>query len=253
MAHVLLTGAGFSHNWGGWLANEAFEYLIGSPEIDDHIRDLLWTHSRGDGFEGALAELQQAYTLSKNDLTRKPLEDLQAAIVGMFNEMNRAFEGVSFEPQTQQNHMKQYSVGPFMDHFDAIFTLNQDLLLESHYLDSNSDFWMSQPLGWTRWKGGYTPGIKPFNTISRGDDPATPTLARMQMPDARANFRERRGVQPYYNVQPYYKLHGSINWYADGDGQTRLLVATKQSKSINTRCSLGIISNSMNTWRAAPG
>jgi hypothetical protein len=29
MPHYLLTGAGFSRNWGGWLANEAFEYLLG--------------------------------------------------------------------------------------------------------------------------------------------------------------------------------------------------------------------------------
>ena len=78
MAHVLLTGAGFSRNWGGWLANEAFEYLIGSPEIDDNLRQLLWTHkTRGGGFEDTLAELQQAYTLSRNERTRKPLEDLQ--------------------------------------------------------------------------------------------------------------------------------------------------------------------------------
>jgi hypothetical protein len=25
----MLTGAGFSRNWGGWLADEAFEYLLG--------------------------------------------------------------------------------------------------------------------------------------------------------------------------------------------------------------------------------
>ena len=58
MAHVLLTGAGFSRNWGGWLATEAFEYLIGCPEVDEPLRRLLWKHkSRGGGFEDALAEL----------------------------------------------------------------------------------------------------------------------------------------------------------------------------------------------------
>ena len=121
MPHVLLAGAGFSRNWGGWLANEAFEYLTGSPEIDDHIRHLLWTHKgSGGGFEEALAELQRAYTHSKTDRTRKPLADLQAAIVGMFNYMNLAFEGIQFEPE---NNMK-YLIKAFMDRFDAIFTLN---------------------------------------------------------------------------------------------------------------------------------
>jgi len=57
--HVLLTGTGFSRNWGGWLANEAFEYLLGCPEVDDHLRHFLWKHKRqGGGFEDALAELQ---------------------------------------------------------------------------------------------------------------------------------------------------------------------------------------------------
>ena len=53
MPHILLLGAGFSRNWGGWLADEAFEYLIGCPQVDDDIRTLLWTHKRSGGFEGA--------------------------------------------------------------------------------------------------------------------------------------------------------------------------------------------------------
>ena len=31
MTFILRTGAGFSRNWGGWLASETFEYLLGSP------------------------------------------------------------------------------------------------------------------------------------------------------------------------------------------------------------------------------
>src|ERR1700730_9485937 len=33
MSLILLTGAGFSRNWGGWLATEAFEYLIGQDDL----------------------------------------------------------------------------------------------------------------------------------------------------------------------------------------------------------------------------
>lgn len=29
MTNILFTDAGFSRNWGGWLADEAFEYLLG--------------------------------------------------------------------------------------------------------------------------------------------------------------------------------------------------------------------------------
>ena len=52
---ILLTGAGFTRNWGGWLADEAFEYLLGHPRIDDGLRKLLWKHKDG-GFEAAVEE-----------------------------------------------------------------------------------------------------------------------------------------------------------------------------------------------------
>ena len=41
MNHILLLGAGFGRNWGGWLAGEVFEYLIGCPEVDAEINNLL--------------------------------------------------------------------------------------------------------------------------------------------------------------------------------------------------------------------
>ena len=41
MTNVLQTGAGFTRNWGGWLANEAFEYLLGRPEIGSELRQRL--------------------------------------------------------------------------------------------------------------------------------------------------------------------------------------------------------------------
>jgi hypothetical protein len=179
------------------------------PEIDDNLRHLLWAHKgKGGGFEDALAELQQAYTLSRNDRTKKPLEDLRAAIVGMFNYMNLAFDGVEFEPQDQM----QYLVGDFLRRFDAIFTLNQDLLLERHYPVNNIG--ASQLRKWHGWQ---IPGIKPFNPSPHGSDP-TPAPARVQMPDDPANFKERPGAQPYY------KLHGSTNWIGGGAGQERLLI-----------------------------
>ena len=62
MKHILLTGAGFSRNWGGWLANEAFEYLLGSIHVDNLLRQKLWqTKERGGGFEDSLSEMQSAY------------------------------------------------------------------------------------------------------------------------------------------------------------------------------------------------
>jgi hypothetical protein len=77
MTFVLLTGAGFSRNWGGWLATETFEYLLGCSEVDANLRHLLWTSKRnGTGFEDALAHLQEEYQRQRNFQTEKPLRDL---------------------------------------------------------------------------------------------------------------------------------------------------------------------------------
>jgi hypothetical protein len=51
MTHIILTGAGFNRNWGGLLAGEMFNQLIGSTFFDDGPRTLLW-RSRRSGEEG---------------------------------------------------------------------------------------------------------------------------------------------------------------------------------------------------------
>ena len=57
MTRVLLTGAGFSRNWGGMLAGDVFPYLLGCDELDDELRRQLW---RDRSFEDVLAALQLA-------------------------------------------------------------------------------------------------------------------------------------------------------------------------------------------------
>src|SRR6202008_4525891 len=82
MPHYLFTGAGFSYNWGGWLASEAFEYLLGAPEIDEELRALLWrTKEANGGFEDTLAILQKDYAAHPGPDTKSRLDNLIAAIV----------------------------------------------------------------------------------------------------------------------------------------------------------------------------
>src|SRR5580704_17506318 len=97
MPHFLLTGAGFSRNWGGWLANEAFEYLLGAPEIDDYLRTIFWAAKlRGEGVEGALATVQTAYTSDKSPKAKERLEKMTLAVIGMFTAMQTAFNKINY-------------------------------------------------------------------------------------------------------------------------------------------------------------
>jgi hypothetical protein len=204
MTRILLTGAGFSRNWGGWLASEAFEYLLGCSEIDEETRKLLWrSKESGGGFEGALADLANA----TDNEGKKRLKGLTDALVGMFNEMGQAFKERLFEFQEKD----RYAVKPFLDRFDAIFTLNQDTLLEQHYLDEVS------PGGCRR------PGVKPLNpnVLIVQQDKLAP-----QQPDP--PFNSLPGI-----YRPYIKLHGSCNWMEGPTGNRILIMGGHKAVSID--------------------
>jgi hypothetical protein len=163
-------------------------------------RRLLWrSKESGGGFEDTLADLANA----KDEQGRKRLDDLTAALVGMFKAMGLGFiERKSLEFQNDLNYM----VKTFLLRFDAIFTLNQDTLLELCYLGMFPG---------SRWIDCRIPGVKPLNpnvvlSVSPHDKLAP------QQPDPN-NFL----IAPTF--QPYIKLHGSCNW-SDGPSGRRILV-----------------------------
>jgi len=198
MADLLLIGAGFSRNWGGWLATEAFEYLLGSPEVvrDPNLRQLLWKHQEGGGgFEAALAELQQ-FTRDPEAVS-EPLMGLQDAIKRMFDDMNSAFMTITDWQFGQQDIDRQ--IGTFLTRFDAIFTLNQDLLLEHHYTNSNIAL-----IGKKHWDGPVIPGMR--RTPSQEPLYANSWSHSMWTPLPECEFKVNA------RSQPIYKLHGSSNW-----------------------------------------
>jgi hypothetical protein len=95
MSKYLLTGAGFSANWGGWVASEAFEYLLGCPELadDDRLRNLLWDYQLKGGFEDALAEVQAGHSTGfAQQWSAADLIAFQNAVGRMFGEMDYSFK-----------------------------------------------------------------------------------------------------------------------------------------------------------------
>jgi hypothetical protein len=81
---ILLTGAGFSRNWGGWLANEAFEYLLGGSFVDDLLRRRLWiAKERKQGFEDVLSDLQTEHEARWQGQTEQDLRNLTSAVTAV--------------------------------------------------------------------------------------------------------------------------------------------------------------------------
>src|SRR5262245_37426143 len=212
MAHyVLLLGAGFSRNWGGWLAEEAFEYLLGSPQIDAGIRDLLWRYRRQGGFEGALAHLQSEFAQGPNDPTREQrLAKLERAILQMFRDMDKAFSAIT---HFEFHNSVEYLIRSYFVRFDAIFTLNQDLLMERHYLNGNVAL-----SSYRSWNGWQIPGTVPLPITVVNE-----TIAD-RSPDT-AFVVER-------NRQPFFKLHGSSNWIDTSKGRPLVVMGGNKPEAI---------------------
>jgi hypothetical protein len=211
----LLIGAGFSHNWGGWLASEAFEYLLGDPAVfaNDKLRTLLWKHQSTGGFEAALDELQrEAESNSQLDELR-----LRSAVRRMFDTMNSAFKSKGLEFRQLIGH--DHPVRNFLFRFDAIFSLNQDLLLEYCYR-GNKD-----------------------GLVDR-DDPHTerdwqcPGMRLTAPPDATAVYPSAAGIWVpsgdhgiAHGEQPVFKLHGSSNWLT-AEGSDMMIVGGGKAPAI---------------------
>jgi len=197
MANILLLGAGFSKNWGGLLAREFVEELIADPQLrdDKNMRDLLFAHQ--NNFEKALEVLQLA-NAKEPKANGEPLKRLEDAINRLFGKMNGILENQQFYLLDANGHLDGATRPElFLTQFRQLFTLNQDLLLEYNYLDDQrylNGVWNSVGL----------PGLVPVTKKVGNKTFSSPTFAPGGSLDVPST------------MQPYYKLHGSVNWSGNG-------------------------------------
>lgn len=190
---IALLGAGFTRNWGGWLASELAGELCGRVGNDDVLLQRLKVTRN---FEQVLGELRQ--DANRGITERSRFERLQSAVLNTFNEMNQFLATRTFELNIRD---ESHWIAHFLATFDAIFSLNQDLFLEMHYVPG------ALPAGRRRWLGTCYPGVslpKGWNNILPAE-----RLAHVLALDPNA------AEEPSY--QPIYKLHGSVNWRAADD------------------------------------
>jgi hypothetical protein len=210
MTRILLTAAGFSKNWGGLIANEFFSRLI-AEQLDKDTRDLLFKHRASGGFETVMSILQAAQKQSPNKDTEDRLNAFTGAVLGIFNGMNNTMLREHFEFDNDV----AYSVRAFLERFDAIFTLNQDALLEALYIPN---------IVAGKWSGVQMPGTKSFgpppHVYGGIHDRIAPRTSDMD------NYR----IEP--RLQPYFKLHGSANWRVDSQSGPLLILGGQKAQAV---------------------
>jgi hypothetical protein len=189
--------------------------LLGCSEVSGNKRliEVLWDNQSKGGYESALSELQQ-YAVEHPDEGGNNLADLEGAIEKMFNDMNNGyFGGLDFEFQTAREML----VKTFLAKFDEIYTLNQDVLIERHYIDNNVAL-----ISNNRWNGSQLPGMRRVQNRNAMDPNSwaqctwTPTDPLIETIDN--------------NLQPYYKLHGSSNWRTQEGGSLLIMGGDKARK-----------------------
>jgi hypothetical protein len=199
MGHYLLIGAGFSRNWGGPLSDEVTGSLLG--ELHDDIA--LASALRRGPFEDAFAGFHSYGSATASQIR------FQKAVIGLFARLNKSFMTKQFE----FNNEVRFSVKTFLARFDAIFSLNQDLLLEIHYMQSFSSF--------GKWNGVQLPGM----TGAPPPGWAHPIDLTMWTWTPTANV-----TGPGF--QPLYKLHGSSNWRTES-GEQLLIMGNAKTGAID--------------------
>jgi hypothetical protein len=210
---VLVTGAGWSRNWGGRLAAEMWQTIMDDPavQISDRLRTLLLAEQ---SFEVALATTLEPPFEPAERLV------LESAIMNSFRSMDRELARVGHGPNI---YGVQEFIFRFFGHrsqgFNAgyLFTVNQDLFLERHLYNSHV----------AGVPGPVLPGIQAT--------PDRPWFSSVIGPyDDSFVVRPVEGVPmgvQLLNQFNVVKLHGSCNWRTR-DGRNLLVIGTGKTQLI---------------------
>lgn len=214
MDALLLTGAGFTKNFGGLLGSEIWHRVFNRPEIQaaPRIREVLL---RTFNFEDAYAQIVDDPSSTDEekkiftDALREAYEDMDALV--------RAWIMPGVGPKSAHPN----GIGNFLNLFlgrggkrGMIFTLNQDLFLE-------------------RMFGHKAAGPVSYPVDLRQNQGVSIRNERILLPNREAvdNF-VTNDLKADTNSPLYVKLHGSYGWYAH-DGSDRMIIGRNKKTQID--------------------
>ena len=210
----LLTGAGFSKDFGGRLANEFWALLYQHPQIQNNqrIKDILW-ENRELGFEAALEKISQKYEECPEEWA-EDYKTIQAIIREKFQEMDSSFEETIQSFNATEAGQSSYRISTLFKKFKVIFTTNQDMLFERSLIN------LCNALGHPGMKSKGHPqsfqGVCYQGALTQhlGSSP-------IQIPDGLSTST--------IGSKAYVKLHGSHNWESE-QGQLMIVGGRKEAQ-----------------------
>ena len=196
---ILLTGAGFTRNFGGFLAREMWSKIFNNPSVQarEKVRDVL---SKDFDFESVYAEVLRGFRYDDDDKSA-----LRTAVEQAYKELDDTVKNWSFNDRNPSG-LNIYGLGDLIAIIShkgsdqgCFFTLNQDLYME-------------------RARGFKSPGV-----LYSSMDP----VASVRLP----NESEVEAVKSTLNNASYIKLHGSYGWVSSLGG-TQMVIGKNKSEDI---------------------
>ena len=219
--NVLLTGAGFTRDFGGYLASEMWAAIFRRPEIRDHpeLRKFM--------LEELNYEALYDKVLSSGSYTDEDKASLTQAIRKAYEEMDELIS----EANQRRRDTAAAVCRAFIAQFDGsgsergfFFTLNQDLFLERFfslgYQHGSASLLKIPGLGHPKWFNGQLP-----STLTDEDFVQLPDENRLEK--FKPTFWSK-SVECF----AYVKLHGSYGWRSSKDGTDVMVIGHEKVGSI---------------------
>ncbi len=214
--NVLLTGAGFTRDFGGYLASEMWAVIFRQPEVRRYPSLRKRMLERLD-YEALYHEVLSSESYSTDEKL-----SLTKAIRNAYEEMH---EIICQGADLKRNNTAAAVCRAFIAQFDGsghergfFFTLNQDLFLERFY--QQASLVKIPGLGHPKWFNGELPSMLTDEDLVR-----LPDESRIEK--FRANFWSKSS-----ECFAYVKLHGSYGWRSSQDGSDVMVIGHEKLGSI---------------------
>lgn len=208
----VLTGAGFTKNFGGFLATEMWAQIFNDPRIQAHsrLRKLLQ-----DNFD-----FESVYSTVVDCRTGLYTDEEKAAMRGVVNDSYRRLDDAIRNWKFDAYDAYGVNMPMIQDLFDTIwpklpaepailFTLNQDLLVE-------------------RWWSYSSLGVRSFNNKFYRTNDTLNGLDFITLPGDQVEEKIKEDLISH-NAIHYVKLHGSYGWRSFDNSNTLVIGTNKES------------------------
>ena len=201
-SHILLTGAGFTKNFGAPLADEMWSLIFNHPDVRStkRVQDLLRNNF---DFEDAYHEVRSG------DYENKEHSAIHAAVLNAYENIDRTVLRWIDNPNSTRR-INRNNVNKLIAQFAGnryecgfFFTLNQDLFVERHYTGEHAP-------------APSIPGLQKGSRFSSGFNQAIDPTNRLIVPESEEIYKKASKDLPNTHFC-YVKLHGSYDWRKHDD------------------------------------